>query len=538
MITTAMSKQTGKQSVERTVQKYFHQTTTHGIPAVYFSEGKTKKVIWSVIFLVLVGLLTFNVTHLLYEYFNYPVYQRVKDVKPTETVFPSVTICTASDYSKSSVTEQTLANVKLFVGQIEDGEIDRGSFREWRNKVEQDHLKFAHNIEFEHKVKSEFKPMLLRHLPGSCTFSTVNKCNYTEDFKLTFPSNEDKLCYTFNHKKTDPYFQRGNGPLFGLSMILYVNQSDYVPLMGFDNGIGLTIYIHPVNTYPLFGAHGISVPPGYSSNIAMHKIATSRLPYPYPSNCTDGKNIRTIIPGDYTVMGCEVSCQYHYIYKKCGYIEPFMRYFMPPEKYPRKVHANASRVLGCRNKILSDFFKRGFRERCYCPPPCEEEVYHRIVSMTKWPALVDIPVYRVVFAKALNISGSTLTTDYIRYNFLQVRVYFDELGYKHAFEQCKMSLAELYSNLGGQLGLWVGYSFFSIIELLAMLLTALYFYGKYKFTGEPDTNRPRDDAKDSAKKEDSNNSIMVEDEDAKADTKTKKEASEDSARKGSSGATY
>ena len=467
--------------VERIIRKYFYQTTTHGIPAVYFSEGKTKKLIWSLILLTLSGLLIFNVVHILNDYLNYPIYQRVKDIKPTEIIFPSITICTASDYSKASVTQQTLQNVELLIGRISTGDLDLGSFGELRNKAEQDHLRFAHSIEFKHKVKSEFRPMLLKNLDGTCTFSTINKCNYKKDFKQTFPSSEDKLCYTFNHNKSDPYFQRGNGPLFGFAIVLYVNQSDYVPSMGYDNGIGLTIYIHPINTYPFLGVHGISVPPGYSSNIAMHKIATSRLPYPYPSGCTDGTDIPTIIPGDYTVMGCEVSCQYHYIYKKCGYIEPFMRSFMPPEKYPRKSNTDAGTVLECRNKILVEWFREGFRETCYCPQPCEEEVYHRIVSMTKWPALVDLPYYRVFFAKALNISTDVLSRDFIRNNFLQMRVYFDELSYKHVYEQCKMTFAELCSNLGGQLGLWIGYSFFSLIELLAMLLTALYFYSKYTY---------------------------------------------------------
>ena len=480
-----MDQKIESQSVEDVVRKYFHQTTTHGIPAVYFSEGKTKKVIWSFIFLILFSLLGLNLTLLLTEYFNYPIYQRTIDVKATEIIFPSITICSASDYSKVSATEETMEYIDLLTTRIENGDLDIENFGELRNKVEQHHLKFFHNKEFQHKVKFEFQPMLLKTLNGSCTFSTINKCNYMKDFKQTFPSNEDKQCYTFNYNKSDPYFQRGNGPLFGFSIILFVNQSDYVPLMGFDNGIGLTIYIHPINTYPFLGVHGISVPPGYSSNIAMHKIATERLPYPYPSGCSDGKNIPTIIPGDYTVMGCEVSCQYHYIYKKCGYIEPLMRSFMPAEKYPRKKHIDSRAVLECRNKVLMEWFREGFRETCNCPPPCDEEVYHRIVSMTKWPALVDMPYYRLAFAKALNISADVLSNNYIRDNFLQVRVYFDEIGYKHMYEQCKMSLAELYSNLGGQLGLWVGYSFFSIIELIAMLLTAIYFYSKYKCTKSP-----------------------------------------------------
>ena len=468
------------QTVEAVVRKYFYQTTTHGIPAVYFSEGKTKKVLWSIIFLTLFFLLGTNVTLLLTEFFTYPIYQRVIDVKATEVIFPSITICSASDYSKASVTEEALKNIELLITRIESGDLDIENFGELRGKVEQHHLKYFHNTEFQHNIKSGFKPMLLKKLDGSCTFSTITKCNYTTDFKLTFPSNEDKQCYTFNHNKSDPYFQRGNGPLFGFSIVLFVNQSDYVPLMGIDNGIGLTIYIHPINTYPFLGVHGISVPPGYSSNIAMHKIATQRLPTPYPSGCSDGKDIPTIIPGDYTVMGCEVSCQYHYIYKKCGYIEPFMRAFMPAEKYPRKKNTDPKQVLDCRNKILMAWFRKGFRETCNCPPPCEEEVYHRIVSMTKWPALVDIPYYRLAFGKALNLSADALSSTYIRNNFLQVRVYFDELGYKHVYEQCKISLAELYSNLGGQLGLWVGYSFFSIIELFAMILTASYFYCKYQ----------------------------------------------------------
>ncbi|XP_065060103.1 amiloride-sensitive sodium channel subunit alpha-like [Rhopilema esculentum] len=464
------------------VQKYFYQTTTHGIPAVYFNEGKTKKVIWSIIFFALLGSLSFNVANLLSEYFSYPIYQRVRDERPTEVKFPSVTICTASDYSKSSVTNETLENVGLFVSKIENNEVDYDSFGEWRNKMEQEHLTHVHTTEFQHKVKSEFRPMLLKSLKGSCSFSTVKSCNYSRDFKLTFPSNEDKLCYTFNHNKSDPYFQRGNGPLFGLSMVLYVNQSDYVPAMGFDNGIGLTVYIHAVNTYPFLGVHAISVPPGYSSNIAMHKIVTTRLPPPYPSRCTDGQDILNIFPGDYTAMSCEVSCQYDYIYKKCGSIEPFMRSFMPPEQYPRTKSSDVEDVLECRNRILMELYEHGFHEKCNCPPPCVDEVYHHIVSMTKWPALVDIPLYRIAFAKALSLEPNKLTREFIRSNFLQIRVYFDELGYKHVYEQCKISLAELFSNLGGQLGLWIGYSLFSIIELMAMLVTVAYLFVKQKCT--------------------------------------------------------
>eukprot|EP00794_Sanderia_malayensis_P010267 gene10267-11322_t len=463
-----------EKSTDVIIKNYFQRTRSSGLTAAYYSESKIAKFAWLTIFIFLIVILLFNLFQLSVEFFSYPVYRVSKDVRPTEERFPSVTICSASDFSQSSVTMETLATVGAFVEQIENGSVKVSTFGQWRNKMESEHIESAHNKEFQHKYKSQFKSILLKNLPGSCTFSTVTNCNYSTDFIETFPSNEDKLCYTFNHNKNNPFFQRGNGPLFGLSIILFSNQSDYVPIMGGNNGVGLTVYIHPPNTYPFLGSHGISIPPGYLSYVAMHKIKTTRLPAPYPSNCSNGNNVFTLIPGDYTVMGCQISCQYYHMYRKCGHIEPFMRSFMPPQRYPRNTSVDVEKMLKCRQRMLNDLFSNGFKEQCDCPDPCHEEVYHRMVSMTRWPARVDIPIYRKVFAETLKIDSSLLTESYIRSNFLKLRVYFDELAYKHTYEQCKTSIPELFSNLGGQLGLWTGYSVFSIIEIVAVLFTIAY----------------------------------------------------------------
>jgi len=72
-----------------------------------------------------------------------------------------------------------------------------------------------------------------------------------------------------------------------------------------------------------------------------------------------------------------------------------------------------------------------------------------------------------------NRSNVNLSSDELKRSFLEVYVYFDELKYTMIEETEKMSIIDLISNCGWQMGLFIGVSFLSFIELVDLALQIL-----------------------------------------------------------------
>jgi len=62
-------------------------------------------------------------------------------------------------------------------------------------------------------------------------------------------------------------------------------------------------------------------------------------------------------------------------------------------------------------------------------------------------------------------------TSYINYN---IYVYYQDLKYTLISEQPKVELFGLISNLGGILGLFIGFSFISLLELFELMAEFIY----------------------------------------------------------------
>ena len=78
------------------------------------------------------------------------------------------------------------------------------------------------------------------------------------------------------------------------------------------------------------------------------------------------------------------------------------------------------------------------------------------------------------------IKSKFSSTDQITYatlkrNIAQVMVYYEDLGYQQYDEVEKMSLSDLVANIGGFLGLFLGMSFLSFVEILDILLQILFY---------------------------------------------------------------
>jgi hypothetical protein len=124
------------------------------------------------------------------------------------------------------------------------------------------------------------------------------------------------------------------------------------------------------------------------------------------------------------------------------------------------------------NKCIEEFIReKGMHDLCmlnYCPLDCDHYSY-------------DVSLHSVIETATGNISMKS-STNYVGFNtyenvsrtFYGLRVYYDELEYTLIRQQPKIEPFGLISNIGGTLGLFIGFSFISILELVEVVAELVF----------------------------------------------------------------
>jgi tetrahydromethanopterin S-methyltransferase subunit F len=73
-------------------------------------------------------------------------------------------------------------------------------------------------------------------------------------------------------------------------------------------------------------------------------------------------------------------------------------------------------------------------------------------------------------------SSDFKTYENVSKTFVSINVYYEDLKYTLISQQPKIELFGLISNLGGILGLFIGFSFISLLEIIEVLAELVYIY--------------------------------------------------------------
>ncbi|XP_070566547.1 amiloride-sensitive sodium channel subunit beta-2-like [Ptychodera flava] len=136
-------------------------------------------------------------------------------------------------------------------------------------------------------------------------------------------------CYMFHvansNEHTKPLMINKPGRDNGLTLELFVNQDNYIPDITETSGIRVAIHPHRVVPFP--EDNGISLSPGYSTEIGLRMVNIERQPRPY-GNCIDANNIPDKYYDNdiyirryraaYSVAACEKSCYQNTLIDRCG----------------------------------------------------------------------------------------------------------------------------------------------------------------------------------------------------------------------------
>ncbi|XP_060066508.1 acid-sensing ion channel 1-like [Ylistrum balloti] len=305
----------------------------------------------------------------------------------------------------------------------------------------------------------------------SCTFQGY-PCS-TKNFTYVHNSKYGN-CFTFNHHKNNQTTISSSypGPLMGLVMEFNIEQSEYVESLAPEAGV--RVLVHQRGTFPVPDDDGFYIAPGFVTSVGIHEVRITRLPPPHAS-CAE-QAVKTDYYQEkygtlYTKQPCLKSCYQDNIMQMCNCA---VAYYLIPEGASVCDVSNDTITfdvtLHCRYLIPGDCLVEATKNcgGCsnLCPDPCSERKYQPYVSMASWPS--------DAYSNSLDHRLMRSSTDFMEQSHLSSRsnnvakmeIFFKEMIYENIEQQKGYESQNLISDVGGQLGLWLGLSAITIGELV------------------------------------------------------------------------
>ena len=438
------------------MKEQINSLTIHGLSNITSAQTWFSRIIWLTLCLLSCAFLIYTAATSFVKYSSYEVTEKVELKQNQHLALPAVTFCQTD---------------------------------------------FFHPMLFHH-----MEPPVFQNFPKNCNFTSkqhfindINKLFFsilcqmfigTFDGKASamdiinskyflFPDGFSFLpsfypCATLNRNST--LIQETLGEIHGLNMILFVADVKH-PFYDYevDNPLGerrqgIYVKLHEPKQQ-LHVDEGILLPAGYHTHIAIKKNVIKRLPSPYSSKCEeDGPNRGSIFPGKNTESMCFLSCICRFLYTLCSGMLPELTVFMKESEFPSAANQSVHTLMSC---IIKNFHSIDVKQ-CGCAPHCYEETYSITTSRNPWPLKWQRSTLSNMVNKLEGVQNRNLSLEQIRNRLTKVSIYYETFKETIYEETPLYDFVSISSNLGGQMGLFLGASIISIAEILWLLATFLH----------------------------------------------------------------
>ncbi|KAF6338831.1 acid sensing ion channel subunit 1 [Rhinolophus ferrumequinum] len=434
------------------IQAFASSSTLHGLAHIFSYERLSlKRALWALCFLGSLAVLLCVCTERVQYYFNYHHVTKLDEVAASQLTFPAVTLCNLNEFRFSQVSKNDLYHAGELLAllnnryEIPDTQMadekqleilqDKANFRSFKPKP-------FNMREFYDRAGHDIRDMLL-----SCQFRG-EVCS-AEDFKVVFT--RYGKCYTFNSGRDGrprlKTMKGGTGN--GLEIMLDIQQDEYLPVWGETDETsfeaGIKVQIHSQDEPPFIDQLGFGVAPGFQTFVACQEQRLIYLPPPW-GTCK-AVTMDSDFFDSYSITACRIDCETRYLVENCNCRMVHMPGDAPyctPEQYKE-----------CADPAL-DFLVEKDQEYCVCEMPCNLTRYGKELSMVKIPSKASAKY----LAKKFNKSEQ-----YIGENILVLDIFFEVLNYETIEQKKAYEIAGLLGDIGGQMGLFIGASILTVLEL-------------------------------------------------------------------------
>ena len=436
------------------VKNFCEASTIHGISSIFSAESTVSRLFWIGMFVSVCSFLAWQISQLIQKVNANNVVITSRTVSEKELDFPVVTFSNADPYSRAK-----LARFPLGLN---------GS------------RKLKHLRDLLSNFTSEEAKEISGKLDYDCLFGG-KRCLFTERIYPWLGN-----CWHFNFFSDQR--QKNTGPESGLKVIFTINESDYSNT--FNNGYGVYVNIanSPSISLQVQRNKGILAAPGMLTRINMRKKKIFRLEHPYPDNCrkdTDvielnGFYFKFSLKDFYSMDFCKSISLLRNQMIRCGVINPEYKFIVDNyivierSNVSYNISGNSSdvgNVWDCLSRVENEYIGSD------CSPLCNDYVFDYTISALRWPSTQEA-MDRLAYMKKHSPQANAYqnwTVDSIYKNMLKIEIYFCDFHSEIIEQKPAYGLLEFASDLGGQVGLWIGASVYSVLEVLLFVVSLNYY---------------------------------------------------------------
>ncbi|XP_059925525.1 acid-sensing ion channel 1B isoform X1 [Gadus macrocephalus] len=428
---------------------FFDGCSLHGANHIFVEDKKfgVRQGLWALVFLLALAAFLMQVADRVLFYLTYDHVTMLDERTAANMTFPAVTFCNFNTFRRSQLSYSDL----IFMGPLlgfEDNMapgIPLAPDRPPGSRFSLD--------EFFNRTRFRIEDMLLE-----CDFRGL-ECG-PESFREIFT--RYGKCYTFNSGQDGrPLMVTMKGGMGnGLELMLDIQQDEYLPVWGETDETsfeaGIKVQIHTQDEPPFIDQLGFGVAPGFQTFVSCQEQRLTYLPPPWgdcKASAMDSDFFNT-----YSLTACRIDCETRYLVENCNCRMVHMPGDAPyctPEQYKE-----------CADPAL-DFLVERDNDYCVCETPCNMTRYGKEMSFVKIPSKASAKYLAKKYNK---------TEQYIADNILVLDIFFEALNYETIEQKKAYELAGLLGDIGGQMGLFIGASILTILELFDYLYEVI----KYK----------------------------------------------------------
>ncbi|CAH0696804.1 unnamed protein product [Spodoptera exigua] len=253
-----------------------------------------------------------------------------------------------------------------------------------------------------------------------------------------------------------PWRPKGIGTHHGLTLVLDANIAEYY--CASTKSAGFKILLHNPTETPKIRNLGAIYGPGREARIAIWPRISDAQPSLRSIDikkrlCLFSSEKELVFFRTYTLKNCEMECEAQAMLEVCKCVY----YYMPKNKSTRICGKADAKCYTNMSLIMPE----GRDVTCMeCLPACTEIAYMEKLS--------DAPLTENLVEQLARTLGNR-TPEYFTENMLVVHFYFEENTFMRFTKGEIFGLTEFLSNTGGLLGLCMGFSMMSAVELLYYL---------------------------------------------------------------------
>ena len=448
-------------------------STSHGYPNIFRTKYLPIKILWLFCLSIAIGMCLFLLIRGIKAYLEYGVVTSIEMVEERPALFPTISICDLNKFT-SKESDDLIKDVyfkEYGINLTEDNYYQKDISDLFYDSVYYKAAAKATNPSFGdlNRKKLGFK---LDKVFNECSFNN-QQCDST-DFSYFWDYTYGN-CYKFN----SGFNSSGNSvPLKysykpgydqGFNLVLLFNEKEN--LFSHFYNYGVTIFIHNNTHYPIV-TDGIEILSGTNVNIGIKKTLTHKYPEPY-SDCKDLSSYNSYFykfltqsNKSYRQSDCfELLVQRNNI-NNCSCYDLYY-----PQIYNYSTPCMNSSQFECADNSYYDFwenFKDSYSSEC--PLECDFIDFDYTYSSS------DFDIESFFLENYYEKPDESVDLKSIKKRIVSFYVYYSQLRYTEIKETPSMSLIDLLANIGGTIGLFIGISVLSFVEIVEFLMEIIIIY--------------------------------------------------------------